>query len=119
MVVKKMLGVAVCAILFLSSSSFALLSGWTAEGKVGDVFIGAKSAYDANYPIVIFSVVNTNVNPITVQTFSFALDGTDAGKSMLSQIYVAKTNGWWVQIANDGRGKLAGYLLVNRFVAQQ
>jgi hypothetical protein len=42
-----------------------------------------------------------------------------AGRAMLSQLYSAKTNGYRVQVTNDGLNNIAGVRRVNRLLVQQ
>src|SRR4051812_32613962 len=115
MKLKKILYMAVGAVLLSSASSFALPSDWSGDGWVNNIYVGSPSAYSAPTPAVIFTLTGGT----GVTQFSFPLDGSDFGKALLSQLYAAKINGWKVQVANDGMGNYAGNPRVDRFVNLQ
>jgi uncharacterized protein YdbL (DUF1318 family) len=123
MSIKKVLLAAIGAVAMLSTSAFALNTGWTAEGRVTEVYVGATGVYGAGAPAMMIFVLN---NGTTANFFTFPLTATQAfpttdieARTMASQIYNAKTNGYWVQVHNDNKGSMFGYQMVGRILVQQ
>jgi hypothetical protein len=109
---KKITSVAAATLMFLGTSSYALLPSWTGEGRVSDVFVGAAGVYIAD-PAVVFNLTGGTG---TTQ-FIFALQG-EIGRAMLSQVYSAKINGYWVQVNNDATGTIGSFSKANRILIQ-
>ncbi|MDB5051059.1 MAG: hypothetical protein JWO30_4130 [Fibrobacteres bacterium] len=116
MMFKKALFMAAGAVIMFSTNSFAtLLSGWTGEGRIVDVYVGVKGVYDVNNGAVVFTVAGGS-GP---SQYAFPLTETIDAKTLMSQIYNAKTNGYWIQINTDGKPTYLGLPTVGRLVVQQ
>ena len=117
MSIKKTLLMALGAAALFASNGHALNAGWTAEGRITDVYVGTKGVYEptANVGGMIISLLNGT----TTKLFVIPLNETNEVRAMVSQVYNAKTNGYWVQVHNDASGNWGGYQKVSRILVQQ
>lgn len=111
---KRIHTLAAGIVMLLGADSFALNPGWDNEGRITDVIVAAPNSIGTTSATVVFTVHwGTGAANWIIE-----LSG-ETGRALLSQVYAAKTNGYWVQVTNDALPNLANYPRVSRLQLQQ